>query len=349
MLNLSFVRATIDTMFHWNMNALTSSYWGMYAVQTVLHSVIASVLVDCALLSWGIRTPIVKQRFRFLVIFLPVAAFPVYQMISPVRGDVYYRLESLLDSNKWFFLDLGGIPLFVVFGVLLLLSAIIFIVQEFLPIVFHMLEQLRGTDAPDDEVIDEDLVLKVSQALEGLPFDEEFVDILNDDDLTIFSSTGLNPRIYLSTGLIRSFTAEHLQAAFAHEIGHIQRSRKPVLILAYILRICMFYNPVAMFEFRKLAHEEEEICDDFAVALTGKPEALSEAVDLLRPAPEDYDLSPGPGGMGTLASSIEYHSHNSLMKSRMERISRQSKDDASWGIPFFVTMALVVSINYFIV
>jgi hypothetical protein len=321
----------------------------MYAVQTVLHSVIASVLVDCALISWGMRTPSVKQRFRFLVIFLPVASFPVYQMISPVRGDVYYRLESLLDSNKWFFLDVGGIPLIVVFLILLALSTIIFIIQELLPIFFHMLEQLRGADAPVDEAIDEDLQLKVAQALEGLPFDEESVDILNDDDLTIFSSTGLNPRIYLSTGLIRSFSTEHLQAAFAHEIGHIQRSRKPVLIIAYILRVCMFFNPIAMFEFRKLAHEEEEVCDDFAVALTGKPRALAEAVDLLRPEPEDYDLGAGPGGMGTIASSIEYHSHNSLMKSRMLRITQQRTDDSSWGVPFLVTMALIVSINYFVV
>jgi Zn-dependent protease with chaperone function len=321
----------------------------MYAVQTVLHSVIASVLVDCALISWGIRTPSVKQRFRFLVIFLPVAMFPVYQMMSPARGDVYYRLGSLLDSNKWFFLDLGGIPLISVFVVLLALSTIIFIIQELVPIIFHMLEQLRGADAPVAEAVEEDLALKVSKALEGLPLDEDSVDILNDDDLTIYSSTGLNPRIYLSTGVIRSFSAEHLQAAFAHEIGHIQRSRKPVLILAYILRVCMFFNPIAMFEFRKLAHEEEEVCDDFAVALTGKPEALSEAVDMLRPAPEDYDLGPGPGSIGAIASSIEYHSHNTLMKSRMLRIAQPHNDDSSWGIPYFATLAFIVSINYFVV
>ncbi len=333
----------------WDMNALTSSYWGMYAVQTVLHSVIASVLVDCALISWDMRAPAVKQRFRFLVIFLPVVTFPLYQMMSPARGDAYYRLQSLFDSNKWFFLDLRGIPLISVFIALLALSTIIFVIQEVVPIVIHMLEQLRGADAPIAEAIEEDLALKVSKAMEGLPFDEEFVDILNDDDLMIFSSTGLNPRIYLSTGVIKSFNAEHLQAALAHEIGHIQRSRKPVLILAYIFRVCMFFNPIAMFEFRKLAHEEEEVCDDFAVALTGKPEALSEAVDMLRPEPEDYDIGSGPGSIGNIATSLEYHSHNALMKSRMQRIAQRRKDDPSWGMPYFVTLALIVGINYFVV
>ena len=321
----------------------------MYAVQTVLHAVVASVLVGCALISWDIRTPSVKQRFRFLVIFLPAASFPVYQMMSPARGDVYYRLDSLLDSNKWFFLDVGGIPLVFLFIVLLALSSLIFIIQELVPIIFHMIEQIRGSDAPVAEAVEEDLELKVSKALEGLPFDEELVDILDDEDLTIFSATGLNPRIYISAGVIRSFSTEHLQAAIAHEIGHIRRSRKPVLILAYILRVCMFFNPIAMFEFRKLAHEEEEVCDDFAIALTGKPQALSEAVDMLRPAPGDYDLGSGPGGMGNVASSIEYHSHNALMKSRMLRIAQQRNDDSSWGIPYFVTLALIVGINYFVV
>ena len=332
-----------------DMNALMSSYWGMYVVQSVLHSIIASVLVDCAFSAWGMKTPSVKQRFRFLVIFLPAVLFPVYQLISPGRGGVYFRLESLIDSNKWFFLDIRGIPLAWVFIVLLALSALIFIIQELVPIVFNMLEQVRGADAPVAEMIDEDLELKVSKALEGLPFDEEFVDILNDDDLTIFSSTGLNPRIYLSTGVIKSFSVEQLQAALAHEIGHIQRSRKPVLILAYVLRVCMFFNPIAMFEFRKLAHEEEEVCDDFAVALTGKPEALSEAVDMLRPAPEDYDIDSASGSMGTIASSIEYHSHNALMKGRMLRIAQQRRDDSSWGVPYVVTLALIVGINYFVV
>jgi Zn-dependent protease with chaperone function len=333
------------------MNALTSSYWGMYAVQSVLHSAIASALVEGAFIAWGVRTPRVKQRFRFLVIFLPVAAFPVYQMIFPARGDVYFRLESLLDSNRWFYLNLGGIPLFTVFVALLAISSLIFVIQEFLPILFHMVEQMRGDEVPiADEAVEETMALKVAKALEGLPFDEEDVEILNDEDLTIFSSTGLNPRIYLSTGVIKSFSPDHLQAAFAHEIGHIRRSRKPVLILAYILRICMFYNPIAMIVFRKLAQEEEEVCDDFAVALTGKPEALSQAVDMLRPSPEDYNLDDGGSGkVGKIASTIEYYGHDALMKSRMVRITERRRDDSPWGFPYFATLALIVGINYFVV
>ncbi len=334
----------------WDMNTVISSYWGMYAVQTVLHSAIASVLVDCAFIAWDLRTPHVKQRFRFMVIFLPLLSFPLYQLIVPRRGDVYFRLASLLDSSKWFSLELwGGIPLFTVFFAVLTLSAIIFVVQELVPIFFHMREQVRSADEPVDEAADEAAARKVSKALEGLPFNEELVEILNDEDLALFSDTGLNPRIYISTGLIRSFNTEHLQAAIAHEIGHIQRTRKPVLIFAYIFRVLMFYNPVAMIEFRKLAQEEEKVCDDIAVELTGKPEALSQAVEMFRPEPEDRGSGTGAKGIGGIASSLEHYSHDVLLKSRILRIGQRSQDGSHWGVPYAVTLALIVCINYFVV
>src|SRR5574341_1223931 len=262
--------------------------WGMYAVQAVLHSVVASVLVDCAFIAWDIKAPSVKQRFRFIVIFVPLFSFPLYQLISPRRGDAYFRLESLTDSTKWFFLGPGNSsPFAVLFIIILAISSVIFIVQELLPILFQMREQTRAADEPVAEALEGGMARKIALAVEGLPIDERSVEILNDDDLVLFSDTGLNPRIYVSTGLITSFTTEHLQAALAHEIGHIQRTRRPILIVAYILRMLMFYNPVTMIEFRKMAQEEENVCDDIAVALTGKPQALSEAVDRFRSAAED--------------------------------------------------------------
>jgi Zn-dependent protease with chaperone function len=333
-------------------NSIIFSYWGMYAVQSVLHSLVASVLVECAFIAGDIRTPRVKQRFRLLVIFLPVASFPFYQLISPDRGNMYFRLESLLDSNKWFLLELWGfIPLFMVFASVLVLASLIFLIQEFLPMIFNMLEQMRGdTGATADasEEVDEAAVQKVSTALEGLPFDVNAVEILNDPDPELFSSTGLNPRIFISTGLIKSFSAEHLQAAFAHEIGHIQRSRRPFLILAYILRVLMFYNPIAMIEFRKLAHEEEKVCDDIAVALTGKPGALFEAVEMLRPAPEEYDFGAASGGVRGITTALEQYSNNMLLKSRASRLGHNS-DDSLWGVFYVTTLALILGINYFIV
>ena len=332
------------------MNTFISSYWGMYAVQTVLHSLVASVLVDCAFIAWNIRTPYMKQRFRFLVILLPIVSFPLYQLLFPRRGDAYFRLESLLDSNKWFSLELWhGVPLFAGFAVILALSALIFIVQEFLPMFIHMREQMREVAEPIDEAVEQALEHKVSQALEGLPFDEQYVEILNDEDLSLFSDTGLNPKIYVSTGLIQTLTIEQLQGAFAHEIGHIQRTRRPVLIFAYILRVLMFYNPIAMLEFRKLAQEEEKVCDDIAISLTGNPEALSSAVEFFRPDPEDLTHGPDAKKTGGIASTIEHYNHDLLLQSRILSIGERRQEDGNWGASYFMTLAFIVVIDFFIV
>jgi Zn-dependent protease with chaperone function len=333
----------------WDMNTLISSYWGMYAIQTVLHSVIAALFVHCALLAWDVRMPAVRQRFRFMAIYLPLCLFPLYQFIAPHRGDVYFRIHSLLDSSTWFFLDWHGIPAFTVFAVLLGLSAIIFIVQELVPIVFSMLEQMRAISGPGPGPLEEDLKRKVSEALAGLPIDEQFVEIVHDEDLSLFSDTGMNPRIYVSTGLITAFSVDQLEAAFAHELGHIQRTRRPVLILAYLLRAVMFYNPIALFEFRKIAQEEEKVCDDIAVSLTNKPVPLSEAVEMLRPEPEDIDPGNGRKGIRGLVSTLEHHSHDALLQSRIMRIGTRRWTDVPWGVPYCITAGLIAGINFFVV
>ena len=81
-----------------HMTTFITSYWGMYIAQSVIHSIIASVIAECAILAWTIGAPQVKQSFRLMVIVLSIASFPTYQFLVPHRGDVYFRLcTSSLD------------------------------------------------------------------------------------------------------------------------------------------------------------------------------------------------------------------------------------------------------------
>ncbi len=333
-----------------DINSFIFSYWGMYVVQNIIHSIIAFLIVECAIVSWKIRSPQLKQSFRILVIFLPLIAFPFYQFFSPHRGDIYFRLSSLLDSNRFLFLEICcGITLLYIFIILLLLTSLVFFFQELMPVIFDI---LKKNPVADDEVIEEtdtSTELKINDALNGLPINRESVEIIRDDDLVLFSSTGLMPKIYVSTGLIKTFNVEHLNVAFAHEIAHIKRSRRPVLILAYLFRIIMFYNPVAMFQFRRIAQEEENVCDSMAVLMTGKPEILKEAVEMLRPPSEDVVSEKGKG-IDSIIKAVENYSHDILLKGRIERIESYNNDDiAWWGVPYCITAAFIVLINYYIV
>jgi beta-lactamase regulating signal transducer with metallopeptidase domain len=155
--------------------------------------------------------------------------------------------------------------------------------------------------------------------------------------------------IYVSAGLIRSFDEEHLQVALAHEIGHIRRSRIPLLIVAYVLRMLVFFNPLAMIEFRRLAHDEEKICDDIAIELTGKSRTLAEAIEMLRPEPEDCGVHADKGGVERFVASLEHYSHDIQLKSRVARIAQDRQEDPLWGFPLLVTIALIMTVNYHIV
>lgn len=329
----------------WNAYALLSTYWGMYLVQIVLHSIIIAVLAECAIMAWRIRNPVSRQWLRVMVLTLPLVAFPVFQLISPDRGTIFFRMQSLLDSNRLLLPDLAGtVPMIAPLLFVLGLSAVIFVVQELIPVITNLVAHMRGAGDPLVKEPDPEMSLKIDQALAGLPVDRESIAVLDDDDLVLYSSTGGNPVIYISTGMIRQYDVDHLEGAFAHEVAHIRRSRRPLLIFAYILRTLMFFNPVAMIEFRRLAQEEEKACDDYAVSLTGKPLALAEAIGMLRPVPPSDAQEPQAAEI-----ALEDYGHDILLKSRMLRLRDVSSDIALWGIPHLATLAVFAGIAYYVV
>ncbi len=327
-----------------------SSYAGMFALQAALHSLVAMVLAESAIIAWEIGDPAVRQRFRFLVILVPIAFFPLYQFVDPHRGDVYFRFMSLMDSNRWFFLEpVSGMPVLLAVLAIFALTAAVFFLQELMPIAMHLVEKGRGGADGEPGEVDEASERKVQEALDGLPIGMDTVDIFEDAELVIFSSTGFDPKVHVSTGLAGAFTAGQLRVAIAHEIAHIQRSRKPFLIVAYLLRMIAFYNPVSLVVFRKLAQEEEMVCDDIAVQITGDRESLADAVNLLRPEDDERAPDDEARGIGRMVSAVERYGLDLMLAHRAERIAEPRDDESHWRLPYLVTLASIVGVNYFVV
>ena len=99
------------------------TYAGMYLAQSLCHSAVAAAVADSSLLAWRIMDPRVKQRFRLIVIVAPVVSFPLYQLINPGRGSIFFRLNALFDVNRWFFLEVFGF--FTIWTATLVISSII--------------------------------------------------------------------------------------------------------------------------------------------------------------------------------------------------------------------------------
>ena len=108
-----------------------------------------------------------------------------------------------------------------------------------------------------------------------------------------------------------------MEAALAHEIAHIARSRRPLLIAVFLLRIIMFFNPVVLVKFRKAVRDEEKICDDIAVSLTRNPAALADALKTFS-RKRTRRPNRAPRSFSTLSGTLEEYSQNLHLESRIK-------------------------------
>jgi Zn-dependent protease with chaperone function len=196
------------------MTGFLNTYTGMYLAQALCHSAVAAAVVDSSLLAWHITEPKVKQRFRLIVIMAPIFSYPVYQALNPERGSLLFRLDALFDVNRWFSLEVFGLfTLWTAALVVMGMTMLVFLVQELIPIVIHMVEVFRADHGEEDEggPSDEE-VERAWKVLEDLPFGSVELNILDDKEMVLFSSTGRRPEVFLSTGMVEEMSPEELRA-----------------------------------------------------------------------------------------------------------------------------------------
>jgi Zn-dependent protease with chaperone function len=313
-----------------------NSYLGIYLAESFFHSLIAAVIIERAMHGWRIRDPIVRQRFLLIVIVLPVFSFPIYQLVNSDRISISFRLQALFDIKRWLTLSLWGkISLGLLFITILCVTTAVFLFQELIPVVRHTF-QSRGEFSGGEKTADDS---SLREALEGLPVERPEIFVLEEEELRIFSSTGSKPAVFISSALIREFSTEQLQAGIAHEIAHVERSRHPLLIIVFILRALMFFNPIVLVAFRRAVQEEEKICDGIAVSLTHDPLALSQALKKLYLSDED-PLPSKSKGVSNLIRTFEEYGHKELVKSRVESLERGALErrDGSCGDKLFCSL-----------
>ncbi len=321
-----------------------NSFPGQYLVQSLVHSLIAVIIVDFALIIWRIEKPSLRQRLRFVVVAFPVVSFPLYQVVNPERGNTYFRLnEALFDTTRLLTIEIWGkVPVSIILFIIILLTVVVFLIQEFVPVVKQFMEsgneELEQSDDPHYKE-------RVMRALAALPERDVNVSVIEDEDHLIFSTTGRNPVIYITTGLIDDLDDEQLKAALAHEVAHIIRNRRPLLIVVFFLRVIMFYNPVTLVEFRRIVEEEEKICDDVAISWTRRPDVLVETLNKFYIQEESLKDNRRKG-----FESIEEYSHNMLIKGRIDRLVMGEGKNVRWfWIKFLAVFSSIVIINYYIV
>ncbi len=328
-----------------NLSLFFNSYAGMYVTQSFCHSVIASIIADQAVKAWKIDDPVIRQRFRLIVVLFPIISFPLYQILNPGRSSVLFRLSALFDVNRWLNMEIWGtIPFGILFLIVLAITSLIFLFQEMIPVLKHTLESKHavhdGAQAHADPFIE--------HASDALSIETPGMLIVDDDEPVILSTTGKNPAILISTGLSKTLTPDEMHAALAHEIAHIARSRRPVLPIVFLLRMVMFFNPIVLVEFRRVVRNEEKICDDIAISITHRPEVLAEALKKFYAVRD----TPEPDAEQSMFTPVrlEEHSYNMQLDTRITRLEQNSPRDSSgrW-LPFIIVVLIIACISYFVV
>ncbi len=105
------------------------------------------------------------------------------------------------------------------------------------------------------------------------------VALIRDDSLkTAFTCGLINPRIYISTGLVKTLTREELRSVILHEMHH-RRHRDPLrFFIAAFLKDAFFYLPIGLYLASRLHFHKEMAADDSVLVRTKDPLNLAGAL-----------------------------------------------------------------------
>ena len=248
-----------------------------FAAQSILHALIAGVVVEALLRAWRVEDAVWRLRFRLVPLGFPILVLPLF-LLAPWRGSPAFTANwSLLASDRWNLLRVGGTGL----GDLALLlaaglGAALFLRDAWPPLI----DAFRASPAPSAPWLPVPDRLRATadahaRAL-GVPPPE--VRVLRGQLPVLLCEEVRRPALVASTGTLEQLDPDALDAAVAHELAHAAH-RDPAWGYALIAaRALTFFNPATQWAARRVVDELERRADQVAARLTGKPEALARSI-----------------------------------------------------------------------
>jgi hypothetical protein len=86
------------------------------------------------------------------------------------------------------------------------------------------------------------------------------------------------PRLLISGKTLETLDEEELAAGLQHELGHLRRAHRPILLVASVLRALARWQPGAKTAYRELCFSLERDADEYALRQTRDPLALASAI-----------------------------------------------------------------------
>jgi bla regulator protein BlaR1 len=164
--------------------------------------------------------------------------------------------------------------------------------------------------------------------------------IIDDEDYIVYSKTNKMNNIYISKGVIETLNHEELKGIILHEIAHLERNKKNYIFILYILRIISFFNPIILYEFRRLLQEEEMVCDFLSAEKLQNKKTLARALFKLYIKERINQVKE--------ANFKEYTAYYAIRK-RIKALWANRIENSNYYALLITATILIIIINYFIV
>lgn len=149
----------------------------------------------------------------------------------------------------------------------------------------------------------------------------------------------VNPRLFLSRGMLEGLTRPELEGLLAHELAHLRHLDNLLAWLDIILFRAFSFIPPLRTAWSESLAEREAFADACAATATGKPRTLARA--LVKAA--SMGTHEGPA----LAGATGFMDHAELLEQRVERLLNPPPPHARpWGLPAVGALAVAVVLPF---
>src|SRR5476649_784170 len=125
------------------------------------------------------------------------------------------------------------------------------------------------------------------------------------------------PIVLVPAALVSGMPPDLLEALLAHELAHIKRHDYLVNLVQSAIEILLFYHPSVWALSRRIRIEREQVADDIAVAMLGRPQKLAQALSEL----DRFQFA---------TTQLAHAAHGGNLMSRIKRLLRPDVEPLSW-------------------
>jgi len=193
-------------------------------------------------------------------------------------------------------------------------------------------------------------LLRSRRAIKRLPLSRRGASLVLIEDRTIstaFTHGIIEPRIYISRGLMETLDSAQLRAVFFHELAH-KKNKDPLRFFIWaILKDVFFFIPVSAYLYGLIGERQEKKADDRAVSAMHEPYSIAGALVKLAGA---CALSPVETAsiLGRQSGFVEHRVRRLLGEEGQERAGRGPRGRVvllSLIIPAFMLISLAMPLK----